>query len=147
MHPYVPFFPSTECWLTNCNEVFGRTSHRLQNPSAQPESFNSDCALFCGIQSFTGCGWMLENLYLLNLHVPEEANSLTVLMWWNGRRFVRHMVLKVAARATAALHSGVSAVRLFSRKRRSSHDSSRPTTLVVISLWRTACKCLEFCQL
>ncbi|EXM18252.1 hypothetical protein FOTG_13674 [Fusarium oxysporum f. sp. vasinfectum 25433] len=40
--------------------LFGRTSHRLQNPSAEPESFNSDCALFCGIQSLTGCGWIFN---------------------------------------------------------------------------------------
>jgi hypothetical protein len=74
MHPYVPHLSPAECWLTNYDIVFGRTSYRLQNPSVEPESVNSDCALFCGIQSFTGCAWMLADLYPSILHVPEEAN-------------------------------------------------------------------------
>ncbi|RGP72010.1 plant cadmium resistance 3 [Fusarium longipes] len=40
--------------------LFGRTSYRLQNPSVEPESVNSDCALFCGIQSLTGCAWIFN---------------------------------------------------------------------------------------
>lgn len=39
--------------------VFGRTSTRLRDPSmVTHEEINGDCALWCGINSFTGCGWM-----------------------------------------------------------------------------------------
>ncbi|KAI1029534.1 hypothetical protein LB504_010647 [Fusarium proliferatum] len=53
---------SRACSLTvadmNHHSVFGRTSQRLDNPSGPIESINSDCAIFCAIQSFTGCGWI-----------------------------------------------------------------------------------------
>lgn len=42
----------------NHHPVFGRTSQRLDNPSGPIVSMNSDCAIFCAIQSFTGFGWM-----------------------------------------------------------------------------------------
>lgn len=143
MHQYVSLLLPGKRQLTNRNTVFGRTSHRLQNPSAEPESGNSDCALFCGIQSLTGCGWMLVNLYSSALHLREEANLPTVSMWWSVGRSARHMALKVAAWETAAPHSGVFAVRLSSRKRRSSPDNLRAARPLVTSLWRMACVCLE----
>ncbi|KAH7141899.1 PLAC8 family-domain-containing protein [Dactylonectria macrodidyma] len=41
--------------------VFGRSSQRLRNPSEKHvDNFNGDCALFCGLQVFLGCGWILN---------------------------------------------------------------------------------------
>ncbi|CVL06408.1 related to DUF614 domain protein [Fusarium mangiferae] len=52
--------PLDSCLLSTCLPciIFGRTSQRLDNPSGPIESINSDCAIFCAIQSFTGCGWI-----------------------------------------------------------------------------------------
>ncbi|KAI1046871.1 hypothetical protein LB505_009721 [Fusarium chuoi] len=52
--------PLDSCLLSTCLPciIFGRTSQRLDNPSVPIESMNSDCAIFCAIQSFTGFGWM-----------------------------------------------------------------------------------------
>ncbi|KAJ3542129.1 hypothetical protein NM208_g4264 [Fusarium decemcellulare] len=43
-------------------DFFGRTSHRMQNPSAPIESVNSDCMIFCGLLSFTGCAWIYNTM-------------------------------------------------------------------------------------
>ena len=39
--------------------VLGKTTERQRDQTLQTyETFNQDCLLFCGIQAFTGCGWM-----------------------------------------------------------------------------------------
>ncbi|RSL70844.1 hypothetical protein CEP53_001744 [Fusarium sp. AF-6] len=49
--------------------LFGRTSQRMRNaPNIPVESTNSECMIFCGIQSFTGCGWIYNMMRRGEIH-------------------------------------------------------------------------------
>ncbi|KAM5358300.1 hypothetical protein ACJZ2D_015399 [Fusarium nematophilum] len=42
--------------------IFGRTSQRLRNPVGEVDNVNSDCILFCGIQSLTMSAWIFNSM-------------------------------------------------------------------------------------
>ncbi|KAF6840735.1 Cell number regulator 11 [Colletotrichum musicola] len=53
--------PCESCLLGTCLPciLLGKTSERLRDPTMQTyEAVNTDCLLFCGINAFTGCGWI-----------------------------------------------------------------------------------------
>jgi len=43
--------------------VYGKTQHRIRDPSmANYESFNTDCLMWCGVQSCCGVSWIFQML-------------------------------------------------------------------------------------